>query len=79
MAGFESQIRELTAAGCERIFKEHVSSVALRPELDAALDFVREGDALIVSKLDRLARSIRDLWTIIDRLRAKGVSLRIRR
>jgi DNA invertase Pin-like site-specific DNA recombinase len=77
VAGFESQIREITAAGCERIFKEQVSSVSDRPQLDAALDFVREGDALIVTKLDRLARSIRDLWMIIDRLRAKGVALRI--
>ena len=38
---------------------------------------MRDGDALIVTKLDRLARSIKDLWTIIDRLKAKGVSLRV--
>ena len=77
VAGFDAQIRELDAVGCERIFKEQVSSVAERRQLEAALDFVRDGDALIVTKLDRLARSIKDLWTIIDRLKATGVSLRI--
>ena len=76
-AGFEAQIRDLTAAGCERIFKEQISSVAERQQLESALEFVREGDALIVTKLDRLARSIKDLWSIIDRLKSKGVSLRI--
>src|SRR5271169_1625443 len=76
-AGFEAQIRELTAAGCDRIFKEQISSVAERPQLEGAIDFVREEDALVVCKLDRLARSIKDLWTIIDRLKANGVSLRV--
>jgi DNA invertase Pin-like site-specific DNA recombinase len=63
VAGFEAQVRELTGARCKRIFKEQVSSVGQRPELEAAIDFVREADVLIVTKLDRLARSIRDLWT----------------
>ena len=54
-----------------------MSSVAERSELEAALDYARDGDVLVVTKLDRLARSIRDLCTIVDRLTAKGVSLRI--
>src|ERR1700729_1917497 len=45
--------------------------------LEAALDFCRARDALVVTRLDRLARSIRDLCAIVDRLEAKGVSLRI--
>jgi DNA invertase Pin-like site-specific DNA recombinase len=41
------------------------------------LAIAREGDALVVTKLDRLARSINDLWSIIDRLKARGVALRV--
>lgn len=76
-AGLEAQLRELQAAGCERIWQEHLSSVGARPELAKAIDFVREGDILIVTKLDRLARSIADLWSLIERLQAKRVALRI--
>jgi DNA invertase Pin-like site-specific DNA recombinase len=76
-AGLEAQERDLKAAGVEKLFSEQVSSVAAREELEAALDYVRNGDVLVVTKLDRLARSIRDLCSIVDRLAAKGVSLRI--
>ena len=77
-AGLEAQLRDLHAAGCTRIFKEEVSSVAnSRPELERALDYVREGDVLVVTKLDRLARSVADLMAITARLRTKGVELRI--
>jgi hypothetical protein len=48
-----------------------------RPVLEQALEFVREGDALVVTKLDRLARSVVHLGQIIEQLTAKGVSLRI--
>lgn len=48
-----------------------------RPQLQAALDWVREGDTLLVTKLDRLARSLADLVAIPEALRAKGVGLRI--
>jgi DNA invertase Pin-like site-specific DNA recombinase len=57
VAGFDAQLRDLEAAGLEKVFREQVSSVAARVELDRALDFVREGDRLVVTKLDRLARS----------------------
>lgn len=77
MAGFEAQIIELQTIGCEKVFQEQVSSVGNRVQLDAALEFVREGDALVVTKLDRLARSVRDLMTIIHRLERKQVGLRI--
>lgn len=76
-AGFEAQLEALDAAGCEKVFREQVSSVAERPELEAALEFVREGDAIVVTKLDRLARHVRHLGEIVERLAAKGVSLRI--
>ena len=77
VAGLEAQKRELRAAGCDKIFAEQVSSVAQREQLEAALDYVREGDAFIVTKLDRLARSVGDLLLIVARLEAKKVSLRV--
>lgn len=77
MAGFESQITELRSIGCEKVFQEQVSSVGNRVQLDAALEFVREGDVLVVTKLDRLARSMRDLMSIIHQLERKQVGLRI--
>lgn len=77
IAGLEAQERDLKKAGVEKIFKEQVSSVAPRVQLEAMIDFAREGDTVTVTKLDRLARSVRDLMTIVDRLKAKGVALRI--
>ena len=77
VAGLEAQGRELLAAGCDKIFAEQVSSVAQREQLELALDYVREGDTFIVTKLDRLARSVGDLLEIVARLEAKKVSLRV--
>jgi DNA invertase Pin-like site-specific DNA recombinase len=76
-AGLLAQERDLKAGGCERLFTEHVSSVAKRDQLAAVLDFVRDGDKLIVTRLDRLARSMSDLLSIAERLRAKGVALQV--
>lgn len=75
VAGLSAQERDLRIAGCERIFAERVSSVAKREQLDAALDFVRQGDVLMVAKPDRLARSTSDLLAIVGSLEAKGVAL----
>jgi DNA invertase Pin-like site-specific DNA recombinase len=77
VAGFDAQLRDLEAAGAERVFQEQVSSVAARTQLDAALDFVREGDVFMVTKLDRLARSTQHLLAIVDKLGSKGVALRV--
>jgi DNA invertase Pin-like site-specific DNA recombinase len=76
-AGLEAQRRDLGAIGVERVFAEQTSSVGARPQLEAALDFIRTGDTLIVTKLDRLARSVRNLCDIVERIEAKGASLRI--
>jgi DNA invertase Pin-like site-specific DNA recombinase len=72
------QREQLQAAGCGRIFEEKRSgrSAADRPALKDALGFVREGDTLVVTRLDRLARSITDLRQIVDGLNAKGVGFR---
>ena len=74
-AGLEAQERDLRAAGCQKVFAEQVSSVARRERLEAALDYVREGDTLIVTRPDRLARSTADLLALVARLEAKGVGL----
>lgn len=78
-AGLEVQHRDLKAAGCEKVFSEQVSSVdrQARVELNAALEFVRDGDSLLVTKLDRLARSVPHLLEIVDTLKTKGATLRI--
>lgn len=77
-AGLEAQERDLTAAGCTKVFSEHLSSVdAKRPELTRALDYAREGDTFVVTKPDRLARSTKDLLGLLEVLEEKGVRVRI--
>jgi DNA invertase Pin-like site-specific DNA recombinase len=77
-AGIEAQNRDLRAAGCTRIFGEQTSSVATtRPQLAAAMDYLRPGDVLVVTKPDRLARSTADLLGIMERLTSHGIGLRI--
>jgi DNA invertase Pin-like site-specific DNA recombinase len=79
VAGLEAQVRDLQTAGCEKLFVEQVSSVdvAAREKLALALDYVREGDVLVATKLDRLARSVAHLLSIVEQLEAKGVALRV--
>lgn len=76
-AGLAAQDRDLRAAGCMKVFAERVSSIAKRVQLEAALEYVREGDTLVVTKPDRLARSVADMLAIVGRLEAKGVALRV--
>lgn len=76
-AGLEAQQRDLKALGCEKVFAEQVSSVARREALQQALEFVREDDTLVVTKLDRLARSTTDLLALVGRLEARKVGLRV--
>jgi DNA invertase Pin-like site-specific DNA recombinase len=76
-AGFDAQLRDLEAAECGKIFQEQVSAVKQRDELEKAIEYVRENDTLVVTKLDRLARSLPDLHKIINRLKAKNAHLEI--
>ncbi|MGI1294051.1 recombinase family protein [Enterobacter kobei] len=65
-------------SGCEKIFKEIISGAKDdRPELQAMLEFVREGDTVHITKLDRLARNTRHLLEISEYLQCKGVALNI--
>lgn len=72
-----AQVAALKAAGCERIFREKASGGRWeRPELHRLLDQLREGDVLVVWKLDRLSRSLRDVLIIMERLGEAGVGFR---
>lgn len=73
------QLDKLQAYGCTRIFSEKRSGrqADSRPELQACLQFLRDGDVLVVSRLDRMARSILDLSKIADLLQRKGVALKV--
>jgi DNA invertase Pin-like site-specific DNA recombinase len=73
------QKEKLTLAGCSRIWAEKRSGRQAynRPELQACLSYVREGDVLVISRLDRMARSVLDLAKITDMLTRKGVTLRV--
>jgi DNA invertase Pin-like site-specific DNA recombinase len=75
-AGLDAQFRDLKAAGCEKIFSEQVSAVCQRAQLEAALDFIREGDVLVVTRLDRLARSTQHLLEIAERVKASQTHLK---
>ena len=78
-AGLEAQECELRSAGCTKFFIEQVSSVDVtkRDQLDAALDYLRDGDTLVVTKLDRLARSTEHLMKLLAVIRGKGAELLI--
>lgn len=76
-AGMDAQIAALARIPCEKVFQEQVSSVGERLELERAVEFCREGDVLVVTKLDRLARSVTHLGAIVARLDQKHVGLRI--
>lgn len=76
----EAQLQHdaLTEAGCARIFTDKASGRSTdRPELTAALDCLRPGDTLCVWKLDRFARSLIDLVTLVDSLAARGIGFKV--
>jgi len=73
-----TQIERLQAAGAEKVFQEKQSGLDRdRPELARALEFAREGDVLIITKLDRLARSAAHLHEIVEMLDRKGVGFKV--
>ncbi len=76
VAGLDAQVRDLQAAGADKVFAEQVSgSTTKRDQLAAALDWAREGDTFVVCKPDRLACSTTDLHPIVARLKDGGVRL----
>ena len=73
----DSQLDELKKADCTKIFQEKASSVKKRPEFEKCLDYLREGDTLVVWKLDRLGRTTKKLLELIDDLKDRGINLQI--
>ena len=73
----DAQIAALKAAGCGMVRTEQKSGATLdgRPELKTILDFIHPGETLVVTRIDRLARSMQDLQTIVARLKEKGAHL----
>ena len=73
----DSQVDELEAYGCDKIFIDHGVSGkhASRPELDKALGYMREGDVLVVTRLSRAMRSLKDLLALAEDLRGRGIGL----
>ncbi len=73
----DAQTDALAAAGAERVFAERVSGARrARPELDRMLDQLRPGDVVVVTKYDRLARSLKDLLEIVEAVGARGAGFR---
>lgn len=74
----ESQLEQLKTAGCGKIYQEKASGVKVdRAELAAMLEYCREGDTVVVCKLDRIARSTAHLLMIVDGLEKKGVAFKV--
>ena len=72
-----AQDAELMAAGCAKVFKEKVSGAKTdRPELAKAISRIEPGDVLVVTRLDRLARSTRDLLNVLDEISKRGAGFR---
>jgi DNA invertase Pin-like site-specific DNA recombinase len=73
----DAQLDELKAAGCGRVFREKISGARSdRPELSKLVHKLTHGDCLVVSRLDRLARSSRDLLNVLHEIAAKGGTFR---
>jgi DNA invertase Pin-like site-specific DNA recombinase len=73
----ELQLDALQQAGCEKLFTEKASGAQReRPQLQAALDYIRPGDTLVVWKLDRLARSLKQLIETVEELEQRGIEFR---
>ena len=73
----DAQLEQLGGAGCVRVFRETMSGARSdRPQLTAALNALEAGDTLIITRLDRLARSTRDLLDIVHTIETKGATLK---
>lgn len=74
----DAQLDALAAAGCDKVFTDKLSGkLASRPQFDAALAYLRPGDTLVVTKLDRVGRSVKNLIEVAEQLRERGIDLRV--
>lgn len=77
VAGLAAQVEALEKAGARKVYKEHASAVADREQLDRVMERLEEGDTLMVTKMDRLARNVRQLLSLVEELEARSAGLRI--
>jgi len=70
------QLDDLEKAGCERVFQEKISSAKDRPQLKLLIDTLRSGDTVVVWKLDRLGRSLKELIGLVNDFQARGIGFR---
>ncbi len=77
IAGLADQVKVLEKAGARKVYKEHASAAGHREQLDRLMERLEEGDTITVTRMDRLARNVRQLLTIVDELDERGVALRI--
>lgn len=76
--GLQVQLEQLASVSCDKVFQEKISGAKIdRPQLKIMLDYVREGDTLVICKLDRIARSTKHLLEIVEFLENKGVAFRV--
>ena len=74
----DAQIDQLTAPGCAKIYEEKESGAKSdRLQLAALMDYVREGDTVVATRVDRVERSIRDLLSIVNRLKEEGAAFKV--
>jgi len=74
----DSQVDELTAYGVDKLFTDKASGkLASRPEFDKALEYMREGDVLVITRLSRAMRSLKHLLALSDELRERGIGLKV--
>lgn len=72
-----SQIDALKTAGCEKIYSEEISgTIASRPQLDLLLEYARPGDTLVITRLDRLGRSLKNIIALVAQLESRGLQLK---
>ncbi|WP_370281699.1 recombinase family protein [Pseudooceanicola sp.] len=76
-ASIEAQRESLRAIGCERVYEEQTCSVGPREALPEAVRYCREGDTFVVTKLDRLARSVKHLGELLEDLESRSIGLRV--
>ncbi len=76
---FYLQVEALENSGCERVFKEKQSGTTIkgRDELANCISYMRNGDTLVITRIDRLARSLRDLQNLVHDLKARGIAIKV--
>src|SRR3954447_10104722 len=77
VAGLAAQVQALEKAGARKVYREHASALGEREQLDRLMERLEEGDTLMVTKMDRLPRNVRQLLGVVEEFESQSVALRI--